>query len=99
MNVPGRQRRRFLRQLGVVIAIAIACTCEPPLILCDEPTTALDVTVQKEVLRIAGLARAGHGVLLDAIPLPDPDLSWLDRPRPGRVQPSAASGPDPPPIG
>lgn len=34
----------------VVIAIAIAC--KPKLLIADEPTTALDVTVQKEILKL-----------------------------------------------
>lgn len=32
------------------VVIAMAMCCEPSLLICDEPTTALDVTVQKEVL-------------------------------------------------
>jgi len=47
------------------VVIAMAWACRPQLILCDEPTTALDVTVQKEVLRlIHALAQDGQGVLL-----------------------------------
>ena len=47
------------------VVIAMAWACRPSVILCDEPTTALDVTVQKEVLRlIHELARGGQGVLL-----------------------------------
>jgi peptide/nickel transport system ATP-binding protein len=47
------------------VVIAIAWACQPRLILCDEPTTALDVTVQKEVLRlISSLSQAGSGILL-----------------------------------
>jgi len=47
------------------VVIGMAWACRPQLILCDEPTTALDVTVQKEVLRlIHGLAQDGQGVLL-----------------------------------
>lgn len=34
------------------IMIAMALSCKPKLILCDEPTTALDVTVQHQVLRV-----------------------------------------------
>ncbi|NCN40320.1 ABC transporter ATP-binding protein [bacterium] len=32
------------------IMIAMAIGCEPDLLICDEPTTALDVTIQKQVL-------------------------------------------------
>ena len=47
------------------VVIAMAWACRPRLIICDEPTTALDVTVQKQVLRlIHRLAGAGQGVLL-----------------------------------
>jgi peptide/nickel transport system ATP-binding protein len=34
------------------VMIAIAISCEPQLLIADEPTTALDVTVQKEVLEL-----------------------------------------------
>ena len=47
------------------VVIAIAWACRPRLIICDEPTTALDVTVQKQVLRlIHRLSGAGQGVLM-----------------------------------
>ncbi|MBX2932080.1 MAG: ABC transporter ATP-binding protein [Chitinophagaceae bacterium] len=34
------------------VMIAMAICCKPDLLICDEPTTALDVTVQKEILQL-----------------------------------------------
>jgi peptide/nickel transport system ATP-binding protein len=34
------------------VMIAMAMSCEPSLLICDEPTTALDVTVQKTILSL-----------------------------------------------
>jgi peptide/nickel transport system ATP-binding protein len=47
------------------VMIAMAMCCEPALLICDEPTTALDVTVQKTILElIRGLQReTGMGVI------------------------------------
>jgi peptide/nickel transport system ATP-binding protein len=32
--------------------IAMAIACKPQLLIADEPTTALDVTVQKEIIQL-----------------------------------------------
>jgi oligopeptide/dipeptide ABC transporter ATP-binding protein len=44
------------------VMIAIALSCEPQLILCDEPTTALDVTIQDQILKLLAAMRRDFGV-------------------------------------
>jgi peptide/nickel transport system ATP-binding protein len=48
------------------VMIAMAIACEPDLLIADEPTTALDVTIQAEILELLhGLReRRGMGVVL-----------------------------------
>jgi len=70
ISQPESRARAFPHELSggerqrVVIAIAIAN--DPDLLICDEPTTALDVTVQAQILDVLRTARdvTGAGVLI-----------------------------------
>jgi oligopeptide/dipeptide ABC transporter ATP-binding protein len=67
---PQKQVRSYPHQLSggqrqrVMIAMALACT--PKLLIADEPTTALDVTIQAQILELIGelQQRLGMAVLL-----------------------------------
>jgi peptide/nickel transport system ATP-binding protein len=52
-EVSGGMRQRVL--------IAMAFACDPGLVIADEPTTALDVTVQRQVLQLVERLRNSHG--------------------------------------
>ncbi|WP_299821519.1 ABC transporter ATP-binding protein [uncultured Jannaschia sp.] len=70
LSAPARRLDQYPHELsgGILqrVALALALACEPALLIADEPTTALDVTVQAEILDLlAGLqARRGLAVIL-----------------------------------
>jgi len=44
--------------------IAMAISCEPRVLIADEPTTALDVTIQAEILDLLRALREQRGMAL-----------------------------------
>ena len=46
------------------VMIAVALACNPKLLIADEPTTALDVTIQKQILDLLMRLQAEHGMAL-----------------------------------
>jgi len=59
------------------VMIAIAISCEPDLLICDEPTTALDVSMQAQVINLLNDLRRERGTSLLFITHDLGVLSWV----------------------
>jgi peptide/nickel transport system ATP-binding protein len=55
-QISGGQKQRVM--------IAMALACNPDILIADEPTTALDVTVQKTILELLGTLQKKHNISL-----------------------------------
>ena len=70
VGIPDPERRfrayphEFSGGMRQRVMIAIALSCDPEVILCDEPTTALDVTIQDQILRLLARLCRESGVSL-----------------------------------
>lgn len=68
VGIPGAQRRyknyphQFSGGMRQRVMIAIAVACNPTILIADEPTTALDVTVQAQIVELTKSLQAQLGI-------------------------------------
>jgi oligopeptide/dipeptide ABC transporter ATP-binding protein len=70
VGIPDPERRynqyphEFSGGMRQRVVIAIAMACKPQILICDEPTTALDVTIQAQILQLISSLRKDHGMTI-----------------------------------